>query len=226
MAAGVPPQGLPPLADPGRAGLGQGELPPSRLPEDRLLQRPQGQGPQVRLHGRGGPGAVAHLREAGCPHPRAGLPGRRGRGRGLRFRERDHHLQGEAGHGRHHLLQLQRGRAGASRAHQEIPRQRGASRRQLLRGPQQRRVHGRQLRVHPQGRHLPHGSQHLLPHQQQGLRPVRAHPHRRRGRRQRQLSGRLHRTAVRHQPAARGCGGAGGPGTPATRTAWAASSTS
>ena len=66
--------------------------------------------------------------------------------------------------------------------------------------------------LHPQGRRLPHGPEHLLPHQQQGIGPVRAHPHRGRGRRQRELPGRLHRAPVRHQPAARGRGGAGGPG--------------
>jgi len=45
----------------------------------------------------------------------------------------------------------------------------------------------------PKGVTCPHGPEHLLPHQQQGLGPVRAHPHRGRGRRQRELPGGLHR---------------------------------
>ena len=53
--------------------------------------------------------------------------------------------------------------------HPELVRQylgqRGAGRRQLLRGAELGRVHRWQLRVHPQGRALPDGAVHLFPHQ-------------------------------------------------------------
>jgi Fe-S cluster assembly protein SufB len=45
---------------------------------------------------------------------------------------------------------------------------------------QQRGLHRRQLRLHPQGRALPDGAEHLLPHQREEHRPVRAHAHHRR----------------------------------------------
>jgi hypothetical protein len=58
---------------------------------------------------------------------------------------------------------------------QEVPRQCGAANGQLLRRAQQRRVQRWQLLLHPAGRALPHGAQHLLPHQRGHDRPVRAH---------------------------------------------------
>ena len=64
---------------------------------------------------------------------------------------------------------------------QAVPRQRRADRRQLLRRAQLGGVLRRQLRVHPQGRALPDGAEHLLPHQRRPHRPVRAHPDHRRG---------------------------------------------
>jgi Fe-S cluster assembly protein SufB len=70
-------------------------------------------------------------------------------------------LQGEG----HHLLQLQRCGAKPPGPGQEVPGQRGAAHGQLLRGTQQRGVQRRQLLLHPAGRALPHGAQHLLPHQ-------------------------------------------------------------
>lgn len=55
----------------------------------------------------------------------------------------------------------------------------GTSGRQLLRGAQLRGVLRRQLRVHSQGRQVPHGAVHLLPHQCAGVwpgaRPLRPH---------------------------------------------------
>ena len=55
----------------------------------------------------------------------------------------------------------------------------------------------------PRGRALPDGAFHLLPHQRQGDRPVRAHAHHRRQGRLRELPGRLHRADARREPAAR-----------------------
>src|SRR5947209_17417180 len=52
---------------------------------------------------------------------------------------------------------------------------RGPVQRQLLRGAEFRGVHGRLLRVCAEGRALPHGAVHLLPHQRGVDRPVRAH---------------------------------------------------
>ena len=54
----------------------------------------------------------------------------------------------------------------------------GALPRQLLRRAQLRRLLRRVVRLHPQGRALPHGTEHLLPHQRQEYGAVRAHPHR------------------------------------------------
>ena len=56
--------------------------------------------------------------------------------------------------------------------------------------------------LYPEGRALPDGALHLLPHQRGGHRPVRAHPDHRRGRRLRQLPRRLHRADARREPAA------------------------
>ena len=91
----------------------------------------------------------------------------------------------------------------------------------------------------PKGVTLPDGAVHLLPHQRQGHRPVRAHADRLRRGRHRQLPRRLHGADARREPAARGGRRAGGArptppsstrpsrtGTPATRTARAASTTS
>ena len=69
-------------------------------------------------------------------------------------------------------------------------------------------LHGRLLRLHPQGRALPHGAVHLLPHQRRQHRPVRAYPADRRRGRLRELPRRLHRAHARREPAARRGGGA------------------
>jgi Fe-S cluster assembly protein SufB len=91
----------------------------------------------------------------------------------------------------------------------QLPRQRGADRRQLFRGAELGGVLRRQLRVRAEGRALPDGAEHLLPHQRARHRPVRTHPDRLRGRRDRQLPGRLYRADARREPAARGGGRTG-----------------
>ena len=111
--------------------------------------------------------------------------------------------------------------------------------RQLLRGAQLGGLQRRLVLLHPEGRALPDGAVHLLPHQRAEHRPVRAHAdHRRRGR-VRQLPRGLHGADARREPAARRGGRAGRArrrarsstrrcrtGTRATRTARAASTTS
>ena len=81
--------------------------------------------------------------------------------------------------------------------------------RQLLRRAERGGLHRRLVCLHPQGRALPDGAVHLLPHQRRRDRPVRAHADRRRRRRVRQLSRRLHRSDPRREPAARRRGRAG-----------------
>ncbi len=82
-----------------------------------------------------------------------------------------------------HLLLHERGGAGAPRAGAAVPGLGGAVQRQLLRGAQLGGVQRRLLRVRPEGRPLPDGALHLLPHQHGGRRPVRADPDRGRRRR-------------------------------------------
>ena len=74
---------------------------------------------------------------------------------------------------------------------------------QLFRRAECRCLYRRFFRLRPQGRALPDGAFHLFPHQRRGNRTVRAHPDRRRRRRVRQLSRRLHRADSRRKPAAR-----------------------
>ena len=80
---------------------------------------------------------------------------------------------------------------------QEVPRLGRPLHRQLLRRAQLRRLQRRIVRLRAQGRALPDGALDLLPHQRRGDRPVRAHADRRRRRRVRQLSRRLHRADAR-----------------------------
>ena len=117
---------------------------------------------------------------------------------------------------------------------------RGAVQRQLLRGPELGGLQRRLVLLHPQGRALPDGAVHVLPHQRQGHGPVRADADRRRGGGVRQLPRRLHGPDARREPAARRRRRAGRrrrrtrrssirrcrTGTPATRKAAAASTTS
>ena len=92
----------------------------------------------------------------------------------------------------------------------QVPRLGRADLRQLLRGAQFGGVQRRLVLLRAEGRPLPDGAFHVLPHQRQGHRAVRAHPDRGRRRRLRELPGRLHGAHARHQPAACGGGGAGG----------------
>ena len=133
-----------------------------RLPGDQLLRRAEGR-PEVA--GRSRSEAAGNLREARHPAARARRAGRRGGGRGVRLGLGRHHLPQAAGRGRRDLLLDERGDPRVSGAGAEVPRQRGADRRQLLRRAQLGGVLRRQLRVHSQGRALPDGAEHLLPHQ-------------------------------------------------------------
>ena len=103
----------------------------------------------------------------------------------------------------HHLLLVQRGRARAPRAREEVPRLGRAVHRQLLRDAELGGLQRRQLRLHPEGRALPDGAEHLLPHQRGQHGPVRADADRRRRGRVRQLPRRLHGADARREPAAR-----------------------
>ena len=134
----------------------------------------------------------------------AGVQGRaRGGRRRVRQRLRGHHLQGGAGQGRRHLLRDLGGRPRASRAGAEVPGLGGAAVRQLLRLAQLGGVLRRLVRLRAGGRALPDGALHLLPHQREGDRPVRAHAHHRRQGRLRVLPRGLHGADARRAPAAR-----------------------
>jgi len=195
------------MAEDERAPLGPRPLPPHRLPGHQLLGRPQAPGGPPPEPGRGGSGAAGDLREAGHPPARAGRPGGGGGGRGVRLRVRGHHLQGQAGRARHHLLPPLRGGARAPGPGAQIPGQGSAAHGQLLRRPQLGGVLRGLFRVHPQGGALPHGTVHLFPHQRRRHRPVRAHPHHRRRGQLRLLPGGLHRPHAGREPVARGGGG-------------------
>ena len=133
-----------------------------------------------------------------------------GGGRDLRQRLGRHDVQGQARRAGHHLLLVRRGGAGASRAGPEVSRLGGAGQRQLLRRAQRRRVQRRLVRLRAEGRALPDGAVHLLPHQHGGDRAVRAHAdHRRRGRLG-ELPRGLHGAQARREPAARRGRRAGG----------------
>ena len=91
----------------------------------------------------------------------------------------------------------------------EVPRLGRALHGQLLRGAQLGGLQRRLVLLHPEGRALPDGAVHLLPHQRAEHRPVRAHADRRRRGRVRQLPRGLHGADARREPAARGGGRAG-----------------
>ncbi len=96
---------------------------------------------------------------------RAGAAERRGDRRRRRLGVGGDDLQGEARRGGRHLLLVLRGGAEPPRARAEIPRLGRALPGQLLRDPQLRGLHRRLVLLHPQGRALPDGAVHLLPHQ-------------------------------------------------------------
>ena len=84
---------------------------------------------------------------------------------------------------------------------QEVPRQRRALQRQLLRDAELGGVLRRLLRLRAAGRALPDGAFDLLPHQRREYRPVRADADHRRQGQLRLLSRGLHGAEARHRPA-------------------------
>ncbi len=137
-------------------------LEPDRLSGDQLLRRAQA-GPEVA--GRSRSEAAGNLRKARRALARARQARRRRRRRGVRLGLRGHHLPQGAGRGRRDLLLDERSDPRARRAGAAVPGQRGADRRQLFRRAELGGVLRWLLRVHPQGRALPDGAEHLLPHQ-------------------------------------------------------------
>ena len=201
-------QGLSRLARDGGSQLGQARHPRNRLSGRILLRRAQGQA-EARKPRRGRSRNSSSLRKA--RHPDRGAEGaRRGRGRaqgrgrrGVRQRQRRHHLPRGAEEGRSSLPLDQRGDPRISRAGAQISRQRGPAARQLFRLPEQRGLFRRHLRLRARGRPLPDGAVDLFPHQCREHRPVRAHADRRRQGQLRLLPRRLHRADARREPAAR-----------------------
>jgi Fe-S cluster assembly protein SufB len=109
------PEGLSPLADHDRADLGERPLSADRLPGYYSAPKPKKAGPKSLDEV--DPELLKTYEKLGIPlqERRAGAGRRRGR-RGVRQRLGGHHLQGEAGQGRRHLLLVLRGGARASRA--------------------------------------------------------------------------------------------------------------
>ena len=99
---------------------------------------------------------------------RAGAAQRCGGRRHCRLGVGGHDVQGEAGRGGRDLLFVLRGGAGPSRSGTPLPGVGGALPGQLLRDAQLGGVHRRVVLLHPQGRALPDGAVHLLPHQRGG----------------------------------------------------------
>ena len=196
------PQGVPPLAHAGGAPLAERPLRAHRLPGHHLLRRPQAED-GVGEPGRGRPRAAGDVRQARDLPRRARAPRRRGGGRHRRLGVGGHDVQGEAGRSRRHLLLLLRGRAEPSGPGAHLPRLGRPLPGQLLRHAQLRRVLRRLVLLRPQGRALPDGAFHLLPHQRRRHRPVRADPDRRRGGRVRELPRGLHRPDAGQEPAPR-----------------------
>ena len=208
MAARVPAEGVSPLAHDDRAEVAERQVPADRLPGHQLLLGAEGEA-EARVDGRGRSRAHPDVREARRAAARAeGARRRRGR-RDLRLGVGDDHLQEEARRGRRHLLLDVGSGARPPGPRPQIPRHRRPLRRQLLRRAQLGGLHRRLVLLHPEGREVPDGAVDLLPDQHPGLRAVRAHADHRRGRRVRLLSRGLYGAEVRHQPAARGGGGAG-----------------
>ena len=159
--------------------------------------------------GRSGPAASRDLRQAGHSAARTGPPGRRGGGRRVRQRVGGHHLQESPGRGRRDFLLLLRGGARTPGTGAQVPGQRGAVPRQLLRGAEFGGVYRRLVRLHSEAHEMPDGVVHVLPHQRAEHGPVRAHPDRRRRRQRSQLPGRLHCADARRKPVACRRGGTG-----------------
>ena len=202
MADRMAPESLPPLAIHERSQVGQGQVPADRFSEDHLLLGAHtGQGPTAEP-GRSRSQAIGNVQETWHLARRAKIPGRcryhrRRRGRRVRQRLGGDDLQANARRHRHYLLPDVRSRARAPRVGAQVPRLGCALHRQFLRDAELGRVHRRVVRVHTEGRALPDGVVHVLPHQRQVHRPVRAHVDHRRAGRVRQLPGRLHRAHAR-----------------------------
>ena len=168
VAARVAAQGVPPLAQDDGAALAQRHVPADRLPGHQLLLGAQDQEAARRAWTRSIPKLLETYEKLGIPlNEQKLLAGVAvdaifdSVSVGTTYKAK---LDGA----RHHLLLVRRGGARASRAGPEVPRLGGAGERQLLRRAQLRGVHRRLVRVHPEGRALPDGAVHLLPHQRRG----------------------------------------------------------
>ena len=201
MAAGMAAEGLSRLADDDGAVVAERPLSADRLPGDQLLLGAEEEAGAEQPR-RGGSRDPQDVRQARHPARRAEAALRRRRGRGVRQRLGGDDVPQQARGAGHHLLLVQRGRSRASRAGAQVPRHGGAVHRQLLRHAQLRGLQRRQLRVHPEGRPLPDGAVHVLPHQRGQHGTVRAHADRRRRRCVRELPRRLHGPDARREPAA------------------------
>ena len=164
-----------------RAGLGERPLPADRLPGHRLLLRAEAE-EGARVAGRGRPGA------AGDAFEKLGIP--------LDEQKRlagvavdavfdsvsvAHDLQGEARRAGRHLLLVLRGGARAPGAGARSTSARSCPYTDnFFATLNSRGLHRRLVRLRAQGRALPDGALHLLPHQRRRHRPVRADADRRR----------------------------------------------
>ena len=183
VAAGVAPQGVPHWLTMTEPTWPNVHYPPSTTRTSSITPRPSKK-PTLEQPGRGrSRNCCSTFEKLGIPLRGAEAARRRRGRRRVRQRLRRDDVQGQAGGAGHHLLLLLRGGAGASRAGAEVPRLGRAVHRQLLRDAQLGGLQRRLVLLHPQGRALPDGAVHLLPHQRQGHRPVRAHADHRRRRR-------------------------------------------
>ena len=239
VAAGVAPaSALPRVAEDDRADVAERHLRRRSTTRTSLLRGAEGE-EEAEQPGRSRSGDPRHLREARHPADRAAAARRRRRRRGVRLR-----LGGDDV--RKKLAELGIIFCSFSEAvkdHPELVKQYLGSvvpyTDNFFAALNSAVFSDGCFVLHPEGRALPDGAVHLLPHQRQGHRPVRADADRRRGRRHGQLPRRLHGAHARREPAARGGRRAGRArrrapsstrpsrtGTRATRTASAASTTS
>ena len=240
VAARLAAQGVPPLADDEGAALAERAVRPDRLPGAVSYYSAPQVGEAAPVAGRGRPRAAARRTRSSASRStsRSSSPAWPSTRSSTRCRVGTTMKDG-AREARDHLLLVRRSGAGASRARAEVPRLRRAVQRQLLRGAERGRLLRRLVRVHPEGRALPDGALHVLPHQRRGHRPVRAHADRRRRGLVRELPRGVHGAQARRRTSCtrrsssssrsrtrrsstRPCR----TGTRATRRAWAASTTS
>ena len=186
------------VAQDDRADVAERQVRADRLPGHQLLRRAEGE-EEAGQHGRSRSRDPRDVRQAGHPADRAAVAGRRRRRCRVRLGFGGDDVPREAGEAGHHLLLVLRSGARASRSGEAVPRLGRSAHRQLLRHAQLGGLQRRQLRLRAEGRALPDGAVHLLPHQRQGHRPVRADADRlRRGR-----DGQLSRRAARRPSATR-----------------------